>query len=168
MPAPLFSFVWQYSNQPIEVLANDISQYVTNPTSKVIPVCSDTSATAAGEFIDSTLWDDGVSLRTVYTAGPGNLELQGFRLDYVGRKYRFGDHDQLYNGTNLSINDGAGTARFLSTFNSSSEFFGADFNNEWIDLTDGFTEATAGASASKFIKVRIGTITYKIALLANA
>lgn len=168
MPAPLFPFTWQYNNQPIEVLANDISQFVTNPTAKVIPVCSDTAATAAGEFIDSTLWDDGTSLRTVYTAGPGNLEEQGFSLDYVGRKYSFGDHGQVYNGTNLSINDVAGTARFVSIFNASSEFFGADFDNEWVDLSDGFTEATAGASASKFIKVRIGSTTYKIELLANA
>lgn len=168
MPAPLFQFVWQYSNQPIEVLANDISQYVTNPTSKVIPVCADTSSTAAGEFIDSTLTDDGVSLRTLYTAAPGVLEQQGLKLDYVGHKYNLGDPDQLYNGTNLSINDAAGITRFISQYNSSTEFFGADFNNEWVDLTDGFTEATAGASASKFIKVRIGSTTYKIELLANA
>lgn len=168
MPAPLFSFVWQYSNQPIEVLANDISQYVTNPTSKVIPVCADSSVTAAAEFIDSSLWDDGTSLRTVYTASPNVLEQQGFNLDYVNHKYQFGEVDANYNGTVLQINDVAGTARLSSVFNGTLEFFGANFNNEWIDLTDGFTEATAGASASKFIKVRIGSITYKIELLANA
>ena len=77
MPAPLFPIVWQYSNQPIEVLANDVSQYVTNPTAKVIPVCADTSVTSAAQFIDSTLTDDGVSLRTVYTSSPGVQEEQG-------------------------------------------------------------------------------------------
>ena len=168
MPAPLFAFVWQYSNQPIEVLANDISQYVTNPTSKVIPVCADNAVTAAAQFIDSTLWDDGVSLRTVYTSSPGVLEEQGIKLNYAGQKYSFGDFDNLYNGTNFAINDITGTSRFVSSYNGTVEYFGADFNNEWLEATDGLTEATAGAAAAKFIKVRIGSTTYKIQLLDNA
>jgi hypothetical protein len=168
MPAPLFPIVWQYSNQPIEVLANDVSQYVTNPTAKVIPVCADTSVTSAAQFIDSTLTDDAVSLRTVYTSSPGVQEEQGLKLDYVGQKYNVGDFDANYNGTNLAINDVVGTARLGSVFNSSLEFFGADFNNEWVDITDGFTETTAGAAAAKFIKVRIGSTTYKLQLYNNA
>jgi hypothetical protein len=157
-----------YNNQPIEVLAATISEFVTNPSSKVIPVCADTANTGAGEFIDSTLTDDGVSLRTIYTVSPGVQEQQGFNLDYVGHKYQFGEVDATYNGTILQINDVTGTARLSSVFNGSLEWFGANFDSEWIDLTDGFTEATAGASASKFIKVRIGSTTYKIELLANA
>jgi hypothetical protein len=168
MPNPLFPFTWQYNNQPIEVLAATVSEFVTNPTSKVIPVCADTANTGAGEFIDSTLTDDGVSLRTVYTASPGVLEEQGFKLDYVGQKYNFGDFDQVYNGTNIAINDSAGTFKVLSQFNTSTALFGVDFDNEWLDLGDEFTEATAGAAAAKFIKVRIGSTTYKLQLYNNA
>lgn len=165
MPNPLFPFTWQYNNQPIEVLAATISEFVTNPSSKVIPVCADTANAGAGEFIDSSLVDDGVSLRTIYTVSPGVQEQQGFKTDYAGRKYNFGDYDTVNNGTNLAINDGTGTARLLSVFNSSLEYFGADFDNEWLEATDGFTTTTAGAAAAKFIKVRVGSTNYKIQLL---
>jgi hypothetical protein len=165
MPNPLFPFTWQYNNQPIEVLAATVAEFVTNPTSKVIPVCADTANTGAGEFIDSTLTDDAVSLRTVYTVSPGVQQEQGLKLDYVGQKYNVGDFDAIYNGTNLAINDAAGTARLGSVFNSSLEYFGVDFDNEWLEATDGLTATTAGAAAARFIKIRIGSTNYKIQLL---
>lgn len=165
MPNPLFPFTWQYNNQPIEVLAATISEFVTNPTSKVIPVCADTANAGAGEFVDSTLTDDGVSLRTIYTVSPGVQEDQGFKADYVGRKYNVGEFGLNYNGTTLSINDATGTTRFTSEFNGTAEYFGVDFDNEWLEATDGLTDTTAGSAAAKFLKVRVGSTTYKIQLL---
>ena len=163
MPAPLFSFVWQYSNQPIDVLANDVAQYVTNPTAKVLPVCADTASTSAGQFIDSSLWDDGVSLKTVYTAGPGSLEQLGFKLDYVGHKYSFGDYAGAYNGSSIVIQDSLGTIR-MSTNIGSAAYFGIDGQNDTLEAV-GVSATTAGAAAAKFLKVKVDNVDYKIQLL---
>lgn len=167
MPAPLFPFTWQYNNQPIEVLAENIAQFVTNPTAKVIPVCSDTTVTSAAKFIDSSLWDDAVSLRTVYTAGPGNLLGKGFKLDYVGNKFTFGDYNATNNSTTLSINDALQTARMISKSGAgpATTFFGLDGLNATLEAEDALTATTAGSAAAKFLKIKVGTTAYKIQLL---
>lgn len=167
MPTPLFPFTWQYNNQPIEVLAENVTQFVVNPTAKVIPVCADTTVTSAAQFIDSTLWDDAVSLRTVYTASPGNLLGKGFKLDYVGNKFNFGDYDGTNNSTTVSINDTTQTARFISQSGAgpATTFFGLDGLNNTLEAEAALTTTTAGAAAAKFLKIKVSGVDYKIQLL---
>ena len=158
MPNPLFPFTWQYNNQPIEVLAATISEFVTNPTSKVIPVCADTANAGAGEFVDSTLWDTGQVLSTRYTNG-ALLESKGIALNYLGKKYTLGDYGSVDNGTTVSVNDVARTARF----SASTTEFGIDDINDTL-FTSGMTATTAGAPAALFLKVNVDSVDYKIQL----
>jgi hypothetical protein len=158
MPNPLFPFTWQYNNQPIEVLAATISEFVTNPTSKVLPVCADTANAGAGEFIDSTVWDTGQVLQTRYTNG-AVIEDKGLELNYLGNKYSLGDYDGANNGTTVSVNDGAQTARFSAT----NTEFGIDDVNDTLTST-GMTATTAGAAAALFLKINVDSVDYKIQL----
>lgn len=160
MPNPLFPYVWSYNNQTVDVLANDITEYVVNPSPKVIPVCG------AGEFVDSTLWDDSQSLRTRYQITPSFLEDKGFILDYATNKYQFGDYGESNNSTIVNVNDGTGTILFASRINGlSTKYFGVDCDNEWLKITTEFTETTAGSAAAKFIKIDVAGTPYKIQLL---
>ena len=158
---PLFPFVWQYSNQPIELLADNIVESIVN-SGKVIPVSNGL------KFIDSSLWDDGVSLRTRYQVTPAFLEDKGFYLDYVNNKYRFGDYDGTANNSTLLINDTSKTLR-LSTNSGvpgGVSYFGINGVLNSLEVTSSLTATTAGAAAAKFIKVDVGGIAYKIQLLA--
>jgi hypothetical protein len=161
MPNPLFPYVWSYNNQTVDVLANDITEYVVNPSPKVIPVCG------AGEFVDSTLWDDSQSVRTRYQITPSFLEDKGFYLDYATNKYRFGDYDGLYNNSTLLINDTSKTLR-LSTNSGvpgGVSYFGVNGVLNSLEVTNSLTATTAGPVAAKFIKIDVGGTPYKIQLL---
>lgn len=162
MPTPLFPFVWQYSNQPIEVLAEDVASVIVN-TIKVIPVVNDN----ANGFIDSTLTDDAVSLRTRYLAGPNVYEDKGLKLDYVGGKYTFGDYTTADNGSRLAINDAVQTLQMITKSGAGPAvtFFGLDGLNATLLADSALTAATAGAAAALFLKVDIAGVPYKIQLL---
>ncbi len=159
---PLFPYVWSYNNQPIEVLANEITQYAVNPSPKVIPVCG------AGEFVDSTLWDDSQSLRTRYQITPSFLVDRGFHLDYANSKYMFGDYDGSGNNSFLVIDDPGKTLRLWTNSGvpGGVSWFGINGVLNSLEVTDSLTTTTAGAAAAKFIKVDVGGNPYKIQLLA--
>jgi hypothetical protein len=70
---------------------------------------------------------------------------EGIVLDMLNRSYLLGDPGNV-NNTYLTIDD---------------------TNQRW-EMSNNLTEATAGGSASKFLKVFINGVTYKIALLNNA
>lgn len=160
MPNPLFPFTWQYNNQPIEVLAATISEFVTNPTSKVIPVCADTANTGAGEFVDSTLWDTGAALATRYT-NAGLLENKGLELNYLGKKYTMGDYSGTDSGTTVSINDSPSVRS--ARFSAANTEFGIDDVNDTL-FTTGMTATTAGSAAPLFLKINVDSVDYKIQL----
>lgn len=155
MPVPLFPFTWQYNNQPIEVLAENIASVVVN-SSKVIPVVNNN----ANGFVDSTLTDDAVSLRTRYLTAPNTYEDKGFKLNYAGDKYQFGDYDGANNGTVVAVND--------SLKRAGLEGNGVALGIDGIAgklLIDGVTAATAGAAAALFLQVTVDSVDYKIQLL---
>ena len=162
MPTPLFPFVWQYSNQPIEVLAEDVASVIVN-TIKVIPVVNDN----ANGFIDSTLTDDAVSLRTRYLASPNVYEGKGFKLEYASGKYAFGDYDGDGNNTAVNVTDATQRVRFISKSGAGPAvtFFGLDGLNATLIADSALTAATAGAAAALFLKVDIAGVPYKIQLL---
>jgi len=157
MPIPLFPFTWQYNNQPIEVLAENIASVVVN-SSKVIPVVNDN----ANGFVDSTLTDDAVSLRTRYLASPNTYEDKGFSLNYAGNKYAFGDYDGANNGTVVAVND----ALEKATLEASNAGVTLGINGaDGTLVADGVSAATAGAAAALFLKVTVDSVDYKIQLL---
>ncbi len=157
---PLFPFVWQYSNQPIEVLADNIVESIVN-SGKVIPVSDGL------KFIDSSLWDDSVSLRTRYQVTPSFLEDKGFYLDYANSRYMFGDYDDSGNNSFLVIDDPGKTLRLWTNSGvpGGVSYFGINGVLNSLEVTDSLTTTTAGAAAAKFIKVDIGPNSYKIQLL---
>lgn len=155
MPVPLFPFTWQYNNQPIEVLAENIASVVVN-SSKVIPVVNDN----ANGFVDSTLTDDAVSLKTRYLASPNTYEDKGFSLSYSGNKYVFGDYDGANNNTVVSIND----ALERATLETATVALGIDGVAGKL-VADGVSAATAGAAAALFLQVTVDSVDYKIQLL---
>ena len=155
MPTPLFPFTWQYNNQPIEVLAENIASVVVN-SSKVIPVVNNNE----NGFIDSTLTDDGVSLRTRYLASPNTYEDKGFSLGYAGNKYEFGDYDGANNGTVVAVND----ALQKASLEADTVVLGIDGAVGTL-VADGVSSATAGAAAALFLKVTVDSVDYKIQLL---
>lgn len=162
MPIPLFPFTWQYNNQPIEVLAENIAGVIVNDP-KVIPVVNDN----ANGFVNSTLTDDAVSLRSRYLSAPGVYEDKGFKLDYVGNKFNFGDYGATNNKSTLSINDALQTVRFISKSGAgpATTFFGLDGANNTLEAEDALIATTAGSAAAKFLKIKVGTTSYKIQLL---
>jgi len=157
MPTPLFPFTWQYNNQPIEVLAENIASVVVN-SSKVIPVVNNN----ANGFVDSTLTDDAVSLKTRYLASPNTYEDKGFSLNYAGDKYVFGDYDGANNGTVVSVNDVLEKAALENA--SGAVALGIDGANATL-VADGVSAATAGAAAALFLKITVDSVDYKIQLL---
>lgn len=161
MPTPLFPFTWQYNNQPIEVLAENIAGLVVN-TDKFVPVSNGLS------FEDSTLVDDAVSLRTRYLVSPGTYEDKGLKLDYVGGKYALGDYTTADNGSTLSINDAVQTVQMITKSGAGPAvtYFGLDGANATVIADDSLTATTAGSAAAKFLKIKVGATSYKIQLLA--
>ena len=155
MPTPLFPFVWQYSNQTIETLAEDVASVVVN-SSKVIPVVNNNE----NGFVDSTLTDDAVSLRTRYLASLNTYEDKGFSLNYAGNKYAFGDYDGANNNTVVSVND----ALQKATLEADGVVLGIDGAVGTL-VIDGVTDTTAGAAAALFLKVTVHSVDYKIQLL---
>lgn len=158
---PLFPFTWQYNNQPIDVLAENIAELVVN-TSKVIPVSDGLT------FQDSTLTDDGASLRTTYLSSPNTYEEKGLKLNYAGGKYSFGDYSIADNGSVLDINDGVQTIKMITKSGAGPAvtYFALDGLNNTLTADDSLTATTAGAAAAKFLKIKIGATDYKIQLLA--
>lgn len=160
MPTPLFPFTWQYNNQPIEILAENIAGLVVN-TDKFVPVSDGLT------FQDSTLVDDAVSLRTRYLVSPGTYEDKGFKLEYAGGKYNFGDYNAEGNSSTLSINDSVQTVKLISQSGAGPAvtYFGLDGLNSTLIAEDAITATTAGSAAAKFLKIKVGSVDYKIQLL---
>lgn len=147
---PLFSYVWQYSNQTIDVLAADVSGLIVN-TDKFIPVSNGVS------FVDSTLIDDGVSVRAQYQGEP-----MGIDMHYLTGKYQFGAM-ATGNGSNVTINDAAATVR-MTTNVGSAAYFGINGTSDTLEAV-GVAAATAGAAAAAFLKIKVDGTDYKIQLL---
>jgi hypothetical protein len=81
MPTPLFQYTWQYNNQPIGILANDISL--------LLPECND-SEKYTTNVMDGSIWLIAPTLKKtctkvedINTINPGNLtpqNLNGWKI----------------------------------------------------------------------------------------
>lgn len=150
MPTPLFPFTWQYNNQPIEILAENVAGVIAN-TDKFVPVSNGVG------FVDSTLTDDGTLFRTQYQGYP-----TGISMNYLQRKYSLGD--SLTNSTKVTINDPLGTAVLTSSLGGTVKSFGVDADSNTLTAV-GVTATTAGSAAAMFLKINVDGTDYKIQLL---
>jgi hypothetical protein len=149
---PLFPFVWQYNNQPIEVLAQDIAELAVN-TAEFIPVSTGTA------FIDSPL-----QVRPDGLFGVFNGNDTGMYIDYVNNQYMFGD-DTGTVSARLSINGDLAVVNLAATNGiNPNVFLGIDGINKFLTC-NGVSDTVAGASSGKYIKIEVDGILYNIELL---
>jgi hypothetical protein len=156
---PLFPFVWQYSNQPIEQLAADIAELSVN-TAEYIPVSTGTSLT------DSPLKVELVAGQTVLTSYRNGL-WDGIQI--APAKYEFGALQVgagAGNVTRLRIDDLGAAAAFSASYPNFVQF-GVNGVSQAI-IADGLDTTTAGATSGKYLRVKIGNTNYKVELLADA
>lgn len=155
---PLFSFVWEYNNQPIQVLAADIAALsVNNPD--FIPVST------GNNFIDSPLKVELAAGQPVLTSYRNGL-WDGIRI--APAKYEFGALQVgagAGNVTRVRVDDLGAQATFTASYPNFVQF-GVSAVSQAI-LADGIDTTTAGASAGKYLRVRIGNTDYKLELLAD-
>ena len=103
MPAPLFQYVWQYNNQPIEQLAQDIvnvlAQSGNGPvnTADYIPVSNGLT------FEDSLIYQTATNMKTMWTPAPGDT-IWGMELDYTTKDVLLGDHSSGFHANTQTGN----------------------------------------------------------------
>ncbi len=91
---PLFPFVWQYNNQPIEVLATDILQIITSGNTAPVNSPDYIPVSNGLTFQDSCLINkdqfNNPGLRTDFASDP----LEGLELNSFNKRYTLGNFDQ--------------------------------------------------------------------------
>jgi len=144
--------VWEYNNQPIQVLAADIAALSVN-TAEYIPVSTGTS------FIDSPL-----QVRPDGLFGVFNGIDTGMYIDIANNQYMFGD-DTGGITSRLIINGDIATAQ-LQAGNSigAPVFLGVDGINKFLTC-NGVSDTVAGVASGQYIKIEVDGILYNIELL---
>ena len=150
---PLFPFVWQYSNQPIEVLAADVAEIVINDAN-YIPISSGTT------FENSPIFSNGSVMRSLFG---GTLE--GFVIDAFNDEYKFGSLEGAVNATNLEIADDIADAKLTCLWQGVSETtFGIRGDIRTL-YTNGTSVNLGAATISPLaLKVRVDGVNYRLPL----
>lgn len=150
---PLFPFVWQYNNQPIEVLAADVAEIVINDANYV-PVSTGTT------FENSPIFSNGSVMRSTFG---GTLE--GFNIDTFNNVYKYGALEGATNATNVEISDATGDAKLTALWQGVDEVtlgIRADIRTLY---TNGTSVNMGTATLSPLaLKVRVDGVNYRIPL----
>lgn len=163
MPAPLFQYVWQYNNQPIEQLAQDIVNVLAASGSGPVNTANYIPVSNGLTFSDSTIntLDSGNNpvLESIFpTYGS-----KGFLIQPVSDKYTFGECDPLAVGFSgkLVIDNALEyivlAAEGVNSYSLGISQNGLEFNGEG--------SVTAGASSGVYLKVKVNNVDYKLELL---
>lgn len=163
MPAPLFPFVWQYNNQPIEVLAEEIVNVLsangTSPvnTANYIPVSNGLT------FGDSVLNTVDIGLNPVLETLFPTFGSKGFLLQPVVDRYTFGECDPAALGYagKVVVDNNFGYVG-MSIEGTNSYVLGVD-NDGLVFNGDG--SITAGASSGSYLIIKVNGTQYKLDLL---
>ena len=156
---PLFQFVWQYNNQPIEVLAADVASIVVN-NNLFVPVSNGTG------FVDSPIFFNGGIMRTLFGGTvPGGGTLEGILMDCYNNVYKYGTIEGGTNTSNLEIYDATGDVRMISTWAGTTEVSWGMRSDIRTLYTNG-TSANMGAAtiSPKCLKVLVDGISYRLPL----
>jgi hypothetical protein len=150
---PLFPFVWQYSNQPIEQLAADVAEIVINDAN-YIPISSGTT------FENSPIFSNGSVMRSVFG---GTLE--GFVIDAFNNVYKYGALEGATNATNLEITDNIGDAKLTALWQGVNETtFGIRGDIRTL-YTNGTSVNMGTATLSPLaLKIRVDGVNYRLPL----
>lgn len=152
---PLFPFVWQYSNQPIEVLAADIAELAVNDAN-YIPISSGTT------FENSPIFSNGSVMRSLFG---GTLE--GFVIDAFNNVYKFGTLEGGTSATNLEIADTTGDIKITSNWEGTWEATWGLRSDLRTLYTNGVSVNLGAATISTLaLKVKVDGVNYRIPLYA--
>lgn len=163
MPAPLFPFVWQYNNQPIDVLAQDIVNVLaangTAPvnTANYIPVSNGLT------FEDSVLNTLDVGSNPVLETLFPVYGSKGFLLQPIIDRYTFGECDPAATGYagKLVVDNDLG---FLALSIEGTNTYSIGLDNDGL-VFNGQGAITAGASSGVYLEVKVNGTPYKLELL---
>jgi hypothetical protein len=130
-----------------------------------------------------SVWDFSSLIKSSY----GGNDI-GLKLDFANNEYRFGDYTNvggsasnlLILGSEVAVEtvlygisgfkaDGTLASAWLGDFNGNANntFLILDDVLQRLELSGNLEASTAGASSGKFLKITIGGVDYKIALLNN-
>jgi hypothetical protein len=177
------NLLWNISKQLEKlngVVAATAAGGMLNPTTNYIPFNSGLA------FGDSYLVNDTTAsvLKTVYSGND-----IGLKLDFGNSQYFFGDYTTNPTGNFLLVDMGGSIICSSSVFygsegivldmanriyllgdpgNLNNTYLTIDDTNQRWEMSSNLSANTAGASSGQFLKVRIGGVDYKIALLNNA
>ena len=150
---PLFPFVWQYNNQPIEVLAADVAEIVVNDN-LYIPVSNGTG------FDNSPIFSNGSVMRSMFG---GTLE--GFVIDAFNDEYKFGALEGAVNTTNLEIVDDIGDAKLTCLWQGVDECTWGIRGDIRTLYTNGTSINLSTSTISTLaLKVKVDGVNYKLPL----
>ena len=165
---PLFPFVWQYNNQPIEVLAADIASLIPSNinTADYIPVSDGTT------FIDSPLKAVPLTPTISLLVSEYNGIWDGIKIGPA--KYAFGAIGVgagAGNNTILDVDDIAATVVMKTSYPpgpSGGTYLGVGGGSGAILARGLDTAVPAGVSSGLYLRVQIANTMYKLELLADA
>jgi hypothetical protein len=150
---PLFPFVWQYNNQPIEVLAADVAEIVINDVN-YIPISTGTT------FENSPIFSNGSVMRSMFG---GTLE--GFVIDAFNDEYKFGALEGATNATNVEIVDDIADAKLTCLWQGVDETTWGIRGDIRTLYTNGTTINLAASTIQPLaLKVKVDGVNYKLPL----
>ena len=156
---PLFPFVWQYNNQPIEVLAADVAEIVVNDTN-FIP-----KSNGIG-FDNSPIFSNGNVLRTVFNGtNIYNGILEGYVLDASNHVHKFGTLEGGTNFSNLEITDAIGDVKMTSLWQGVTECTWGVRSDIRTLYANGVSVNMSTATLSPLaLKVKVDGVNYRVPL----
>ena len=163
MPTPLFQYTWQYNNQPIDVLAQDILTIITNGntpgpvnTANYIPVSNGLT------FVDSVInTQDAFNNPTLVTEF-ASAPMEGIELFPLTRRYSLGSFSTTSSGDGLIYvqNDPIFGSRASIAITGGHSITVDDKLN-----FNGLIVNTAGSASGWYLDIRVNGTDYKLALL---
>lgn len=164
MPAPLFPYVWQYNNQPIEVLAQEIVNIVSGSgsgpvnTANYIPVSN--GLTFQDSVINTVDIGNNPVLETLFPV----YGSKGFLIQPVVDRYTFGECEVSPTGFagKVVVDNQNEYAAIYGESTLSSCAVGVSING--IMLDGPVSLSTSGASGS-YLQINVNNIPYLIELL---
>jgi hypothetical protein len=150
---PLFPFVWQYNNQPIEVLAADVAEIVINDAN-YIPISTGTA------FVNSPIFSNGSVMRSMFGGA-----LEGFVIDAFNDEYKFGALEGATNATNVEIVDDIGDAKLTCLWQGVNECTWGIRGDVRTLYTNGTTAPMLASTIQPLaLKVKVDGVNYKLPL----
>jgi hypothetical protein len=165
MPAPLFQYVWQYNNQPIEQLAQDIVNVLsangnTGPvnTANYIPVSNGLT------FDDSWLLTKDIGNNNCLATEFPTYGQVGINISPVLGQYSFGSYGPNFTGLfgRLLLDE---NNNYIGLFyNGGLNDYGIGVSSNGL-LLGGQVSNSAGTASGNYLEIDVNGTAYKLQLL---